>query len=162
MVTLKLHVVLVVIVTFATDVGFGCRRSSASIPTPGPTTSLRQNNVYNCGICDQPITVDLIIRNKLQAPQFEYHVTVEPQPQRELIHFLEAAATQDPHYKFTAEYHGSLGYMITTINKLSASVANKTYWSIIEDPSGNSLDLGVSSYVPVDFKTLTFNFTTWS
>ncbi|BFZ02135.1 hypothetical protein BsWGS_05174 [Bradybaena similaris] len=151
---------LVVVAVIPAQYSLGCKRSvpaSSSDPkTPGGGA-----NIYLCGTCGQPITVTLIAANSFVEPFFEINATVKAKPQRELIHFMEDAAVQDPNFKFSAEFYGTLGYMITKINGLAASVSDKTYWQILEHPSGNSLQLGASTYVPLDNQMLMFNFTTW-
>lgn len=115
-----------------------------------------------CCVCGQSISVNLIVRNMYQEPYFERQIEVKDKPQRELLHHLEQAANMNDAFKFTAKYFGSMGYMITTINGLSAFTDDKTYWELLEHPTGNSLSLGVSSYVPMDGETVVFNFTTWA
>uniref|UniRef100_A0A0B6ZD38 DUF4430 domain-containing protein n=1 Tax=Arion vulgaris TaxID=1028688 RepID=A0A0B6ZD38_9EUPU len=154
--TFQMLKICIVLVAFITDGSLGSERSGSETESAS-----KDQQVYLCGLCGQDITIDLIIRNQYQKPNFEYQVTVNNKPQRELIYFLENAATMDPRFKFTADYYGSLGYMITVINGLGMNVTEKTFWEIIENTSGNSLDLGVSSYVPLDTQTILFNFTTW-
>uniref|UniRef100_A0A0B7A697 Transcobalamin-like C-terminal domain-containing protein n=1 Tax=Arion vulgaris TaxID=1028688 RepID=A0A0B7A697_9EUPU len=160
----KFLVICLVLVTFIADGSLGCKRFGSVTTTSSPDSTDQPgqpDNVYLCGICGQPITVDLIIRNQFQKPYFEYQVTVSAKPQRELIHFLESAATKDPNFKFSADFYGSLGYMITAINGVRMNATEKSYWKIHENPSGNSIDLGVSSYVPLNTQTIILNFTTW-
>uniref|UniRef100_A0A0B7A744 Transcobalamin-like C-terminal domain-containing protein n=1 Tax=Arion vulgaris TaxID=1028688 RepID=A0A0B7A744_9EUPU len=148
----KFLVICLVLVTFIADGSLGCKRFGSVTTTSSPDSTDQPG---------QPITVDLIIRNQFQKPYFEYQVTVSAKPQRELIHFLESAATKDPNFKFSADFYGSLGYMITAINGVRMNATEKSYWKIHENPSGNSIDLGVSSYVPLNTQTIILNFTTW-
>ncbi|CAG5115606.1 unnamed protein product [Candidula unifasciata] len=151
---------LLVLATVTAKYSVGCKRTG-SAPGSDPNTRDADAKIYACGICGQPITVTLIVTNKFVEPTFELNITVSNKPQRELIYFLEAASVQNPKFRFTAEHYGTLGYMITKINGLAASVSDQTYWQFLEHPSGNSLQLGASTYVPLDNQTIQFNFTTW-
>lgn len=73
---------------------------SSPAPSSDPKTPDPGANIYLCGTCGQPITVTLIATNSFLAPFFEINATVKAKPQRELIHFLEDAAVQDPKFKY--------------------------------------------------------------
>ncbi|KAK3746779.1 hypothetical protein RRG08_031308 [Elysia crispata] len=119
-----------------------------------------------CCHCGENISLIIEINNQFVEPFFNFRTEVQDQRQRELINHLEQAATQDKHFRFVAQYWGSLGYFITTINDLAGSTENKTYWHILSSLTENaapvSLNLGVSSYIPNDEESIIFNFTTWA
>ncbi|XP_005109253.1 uncharacterized protein LOC101856133 [Aplysia californica] len=122
----------------------------------------RAPTVTACGLCGNPISVTLKLNNQFKTPYFEYEVKVNNHPQRELIYMMQQAADKNPAFKFSADYFASLGFSISTINGLSASVDDKTYWALLDHPSGAAKKLGVSSYIPLNNEVIMFNFTTWA
>ncbi|GFN80503.1 gastric intrinsic factor [Plakobranchus ocellatus] len=129
---------------------------------PSLPTSSSGVSVNACGVCGQPISVTIIASNQIQEPFFEIQTAVKGHPQRELLHQLEVAATQDRRFRFVAEHFGSMGYMINAINGLSASTQNKTYWRTSSHIHVDGLALGISSYIPNDMEIIMFNFTSYA
>ncbi|RUS91571.1 hypothetical protein EGW08_000686 [Elysia chlorotica] len=135
-------------------------------PTTDPGSGSSGATVNACCHCGQAISVSVLVSNQIQEPFFEYRTEVKERPQRELIHLLEDASTQDMRFRFHAQHYGSMGYAITTINDLAASAVNKTYWMISSHPEGfdapRSLPLGVSSYIPAHKEVVMFNLTSYA
>ncbi|XP_046573542.1 cobalamin binding intrinsic factor-like [Haliotis rubra] len=112
-----------------------------------------------CCMCGPNITVTMEVQNRLQPPTFKSSTEVEMH-QRELIYFLQAAVAQDQQFQFTAQYYATpsvTGYFILSMNKLSGSTTNRTYWQILDD--GTPTPVGVSQYVPKNGAVITFNYT---
>uniref|UniRef100_A0A0B7A418 DUF4430 domain-containing protein n=1 Tax=Arion vulgaris TaxID=1028688 RepID=A0A0B7A418_9EUPU len=127
-----------------------------------PSSQCALKKLSRCGLCGKPINVTLIARNVFAHPMFEHQVTIVKQSQRPLLYFLEKAADQNGVFNFSASYHGNLGFMIKTIDKVTADGTARTYWSIRSVTNGlNALLCGVSSYIPKHNEVIMFNFTTW-
>ncbi|KAK3802256.1 hypothetical protein RRG08_004543 [Elysia crispata] len=135
-------------------------------PATGSSSSSSGTIINACCQCGQAISVSILVSNQIQEPHFEFTTEMKDRPQRELIHFVQEASTQDKRFRFTAQHYGSMGFAITTINNLEASVVNKTYWHISthygSNSSPRSLPLGVSSYIPANMETIMFNFTSYA
>lgn len=116
----------------------------------------------SCGHCGDEIQVSFTVRNKFQEPYFEHSHTVSDMPQRELIHFMEAAAENKSEFSFTVEYQKKLGFFINKMNGLTASNLKKTFWKVMSTSTGKMLPLGVSQYIPQNNESITFDFTTWA
>ena len=67
-------------------------------PSTGSGSGSPQLTVTACCLCGQIITVTINMSNQIQEPFFEFS-TVVTGPRRELIHFLELAASQDKHFR---------------------------------------------------------------
>ncbi|CAG5129454.1 unnamed protein product [Candidula unifasciata] len=121
------------------------------------------DNEPPCGYCGEYISITIIVTNTLVEPKFLSEVRVEKEPQQTLFYFLQLAVNQNSNLKFSSTYYAKLGFMVDTINKVTANVTAQTYWRIISVTSGNKpLECGVSSYIPVQGEVILFNFTTWS
>ncbi|KAH9518487.1 hypothetical protein Btru_016924 [Bulinus truncatus] len=119
------------------------------------------------GVCDLdkkypvyglPINVTLVVLNTLQPPLFNYGQKVLMQPQTYLISTLSAAADVNKGFLYSGQYFSTLGLKITSINKLAAE-EKITHWQIL-DQYFILLKCGVSSFVPFNDDTITFNYTT--
>ncbi|BFZ02136.1 hypothetical protein BsWGS_05175 [Bradybaena similaris] len=120
---------------------------------------------FRCRSCGRNnyINVKIIAKNVLVTPNFEHNVTIYREPQCSLVHFLEQAAELNGYFNFSSSYHRSLGYMVNTINHVTADVSAKTYWNIKSVTNGyNSLLCGVSTYIPKHGEEILFNFTSWA
>jgi len=153
---------LLAVVIFAVCAGISCGASTKHLDQK-PTSEDESAPPCNpCCPCGDSISFTLKLRNQFKAPFFESEVQVVDQPQRELFYMLQRAADKNPAFKFSASYHGPMGFVITSINQVAGSMEDKTYWKVIEHPNGNSLSQGVSSYIPADGEVIMFNLTTWA
>ncbi|XP_046573543.1 uncharacterized protein LOC124281651 [Haliotis rubra] len=115
---------------------------------------------YQCCMCGPNVTVTMEVQNSLKPPMFQSSVKLG-MPQRELIHFLQAAVAIDPHFHFTAEYYAkpnATGYDVLSMNKVAGSATDRTYWEILDNGVATA---GVSEYVPKDGSVISFNFTSY-
>nr|ALK87061.1 gastric intrinsic factor-like protein 1 [Sinohyriopsis cumingii] len=98
------------------------------------------------------------IRNKLQAPTFEYSLQI-PFCHEPFIRIMERAVNQSANYKFTATYFPQWAYFIDAINGVQGFyTVNQTWWQFLKAPS-SMLPVGVSFYYPKDGDHIIFNFT---
>ncbi|BFZ02137.1 hypothetical protein BsWGS_05176 [Bradybaena similaris] len=135
--------------------------TSAETCTPGLPSKQCLDKQPPCGYCGEFINITLIVNNAYSKPVFTFDVKVENEPQQPLLYFLQKAALLKPDFGFSAKYYGTLGYMVETINKLTASATAKTYWSIFSVTNNTFLPCGVSSYIPLQKEVILFNFTTY-
>ncbi|XP_067650077.1 uncharacterized protein [Haliotis asinina] len=113
---------------------------------------------YTCGLCGAKIDITIIAQNFFKPPFFNVSVTVEGEPQRELIYFLQKAADIKKQLRYTITYYGrELGYFVNSINNLEGNYAENTSWRIT-DAAFNSHGLGISYYIPNHLDTIIFSF----
>lgn len=101
------------------------------------------------------------INNQLQEPFFSESQMMCIKDGEKLIYYMEEAVRKKPNtYKnFTATYSSHCGYFIDAINGVvDRYKQNGTFWSIL-NTTNHPIELGVSSYIPKDGETITFNFT---
>ncbi|XP_055865706.1 uncharacterized protein LOC106061406 isoform X1 [Biomphalaria glabrata] len=103
--------------------------------------------------------VRLIFRNNLKGSMFNFHVDVAYKANENLLYYLDRSVEINKDLSFTAEFFPEHdGYMITSINNVSGSKDEETWWSIQKEPEGIMLDRGVSSYTPQRGENISFNF----
>ncbi|KAK6964370.1 cobalamin binding intrinsic factor, partial [Biomphalaria glabrata] len=72
---------------------------------------------------------------------FNFHVDVAYKANENLLYYLERSVEINKDLSFTAEFFPEHdGYMITSINNVSGSKDEETWWSIEKEPEGIMLD----------------------
>ncbi|CAL1540363.1 unnamed protein product [Lymnaea stagnalis] len=138
--------------------------SSVSAVGDPTVTHCYENGQFPCGLCGLPINLTIIARNQLREPHFELKATLVNRQQRQLLFMVEdAARIVDGFNRFKATYYAGLGYLIDTIQGITGSIVEKTFWHMISiNSTVGSFKCGASDYVPNNGETIMFNFTTYS
>ncbi|KAL3831412.1 hypothetical protein ACJMK2_023163 [Sinanodonta woodiana] len=83
-------------------------------------------------ICSKQLTYT--IRNRVQAPPFEYSLQI-PFCHQPFIRIMERAVNESANYKFTATYFPTWGYFIDAINGVQGFyTVNQTWWQFLKAP----------------------------
>ena len=68
-------------------------------PATGSSSSSSGTIINACCQCGQAISVSILVSNQIQEPHFEFTTEMKDRPQRELIHFVQEASTQDKRFR---------------------------------------------------------------
>nr|UTK45834.1 hypothetical protein [Crepidula fornicata] len=104
--------------------------------------------------------VTLRIKNILRDPNFDESVTLKCTRSKTLFYMMQEAADINKKFRPTVKYFGTpLGFFVQAINGLFGNyTADQSFWEIL-DGNNQQTSVGVSSYVPKNGETVTFNFT---
>ncbi|CAK6953726.1 transcobalamin beta a [Scomber scombrus] len=67
-------------------------------------------------------------------------------------------------FKFTVKVDSDFGLLLESVNGVSGSEGEQTYWEILSESSGeySRLDVGIGCYIPKENEHIILKFSNWS
>merc|ERR550517_700517 len=118
--------------------------------------------LWLCAVCKK-VTIHVIneVDSGRTTPPYDDSVKVlNAATDAKLIDVMSQAQT-DGNFTYESTFYPKWGAFITTINGLKANSTRSEYWQILGGQGMSPLQLGPSSYDPVDGEEVLFRLQTW-